>query len=58
MYIDPSTGGIIAGVLLTIFGAVSAAIFAYANKIKMFFAKMRRKSDESAEEISEDPIAE
>jgi hypothetical protein len=49
MYIDPSTGGMLAQVLVVAFAAISGTVLLFAGKIKMFFAKMRRKDGEPAE---------
>jgi len=46
MYIDPSTGGMLFQVLAIAFTAISGFVLIFANRIKMFFSKMRRKSDE------------
>lgn len=56
MYIDPSTGGMLFQVLAIAFTAVSGVILLFSNKIKMFFSKMRRSTEnEQLEEIEIDP---
>ena len=49
MYIDPSTGGMLFQVLAIAFAAISGTIFIFAGRIKMFFARLRRKSDDLVE---------
>lgn len=50
MYIDPGTGGQLATILLMAFGAITGSVLIFSNKIKMFFAKMRRKMREGSGE--------
>ena len=50
MYIDPGTGGQLATILLMVFGAITGSVLIFANKIKMFFAKTRRKMREGSNE--------
>lgn len=49
MYIDPSTGGMLFQVLAIAFAAVSGTILIFAGRIKMFIAKLRRKSEKEEE---------
>jgi hypothetical protein len=58
MYIDPSTGGMLAQVLVVAFAAISGTVLLFAGKIKMFFAKMRRKGDEPVESAVEEQAEE
>ncbi|MEN8241360.1 MAG: hypothetical protein ABFS17_05525 [Chloroflexota bacterium] len=57
MYIDPSTGGQLAVILIAAFGAISGSILVFAGRIKMFFARKRRKGDELEEPV-QDPSSE
>jgi hypothetical protein len=54
MYIDPSTGGMLFQVLAIAFAAISGTVLLFAGRIKMFFARMRRKNDDQAEPTTED----
>lgn len=56
MYIDPSTGGMLFQVLAIAFTAVSGFVLIFANRIKMFFSKARRKSNEEETETAEENI--
>jgi hypothetical protein len=58
MYIDPSTGGMLFQVLAIAFAAISGTVLLFAGRIKMFFARMRRKDDDQAESTPEDQSAE
>ena len=58
MYIDPSTGGMLFQVLAVAFAAISGTVLLFAGRIKMFFAKMRRKDGDQAETSVEDQIQE
>ena len=53
MYIDPSTGGALFQILAVAFTAISGAILVFSGRIKMFFNKLRRKSDEETPEQEE-----
>lgn len=46
MYIDPSTGGVLFQILAVAFTAISGVILVFSGRIKMFFNKLRRKSEE------------
>ena len=54
MYIDPNTGGILFGALATLFGVFTTVVFVFSSKIKMGFAKLRRRirKDSSNTEVS------
>ena len=54
MYIDPSTGGMLFQVLAIAFTAISGFVLIFANRIKMFFSKMRRKSSDEELTVEED----
>jgi hypothetical protein len=43
MYIDPNTGGVLAGILLSIFGVASGLVLVFAGKIRKGIATLRRK---------------
>ena len=46
MYIDPSTGGQLAQILAIAFASISGVVLLFAGRIKMWFAKMKRKMRE------------
>ena len=56
MYIDPNTGGMLFQILAVAFAALSGLVLVFSSKIRMFFAKLRRKtreaSDEQMDEVS------
>ena len=54
MYIDPSSGGMLFQVLAIAFTAISGFVLIFANRIKMFFSKLRRGSDSKENEVQED----
>ena len=43
MYIDPSVGGVLFQVLAVIFGVLSGLVLMFSGRIRMGFAKLRRK---------------
>ena len=53
MYIDPSTGGALFQILAVAFTAISGAILVFSGRIKMYFNKLRRKSEEETPEQEE-----
>jgi len=54
MYIDPSSGGMLFQVLAIAFTAISGFVLIFANRIKMFFSKLRRGSENKENEVQED----
>ena len=50
MYIDPNTGGMLAGILISLFGLISGVILMFSSKIKMGIAKLRRSMRKESEE--------
>jgi hypothetical protein len=50
MYIDPNTGGMLFQILAVIFAALSGLILFFSGKIRMFFARLRRRARESGED--------
>lgn len=54
VYIDPNTGGMLFQILAVLFGAISGMVLIFSSRIKMFFAKLRRRFRESGQESSED----
>lgn len=54
MYIDPSSGGMLFQVLAIAFTALSGFVLIFANRIKMFFSKLRRGSENKENEVQED----
>ena len=53
MYIDPSTGGVLFQILAVAFTAISGLILVFSSRIKMYFNRMRRKSEEETPEQEE-----
>lgn len=53
-YIDPNTGGMLAGILVAGFTFLSGFIFFFSSRIKMMFARMRRSANEEGDEESEE----
>jgi hypothetical protein len=60
MYIDPNTGGMLFQILLVMFGVISATVLLFSGKIRIAYAKMRRKMrsrthpEEQATTVSDD----
>jgi hypothetical protein len=54
MYIDPSTGGQLFVILAAAFGAISGTILIFAGRIKMFFARLRRKAGDPTDSVIEE----
>jgi hypothetical protein len=50
MYIDPNTGGLLAGILISLFGLISGVILVFSSKIKMGIAKFRRSLRKDTED--------
>lgn len=53
-YIDPNTGGMLAGMLVAAFTFLSGFVFFFSSRIKMMFARMRRSTNEPIEETNEE----
>jgi hypothetical protein len=53
MYIDPNTGGMLFQILAVIFAALSGMILLFSSKIRMFWAKLRRRVRETTESNGE-----
>lgn len=51
-YIDPNTGGMLAGILVAGFTFLSGFVFFFSSRIKMFFARLRRSASEEGDEES------
>ena len=49
MYIDPGTGGQLFQILAIAFASLSGAVLLFGSRIKLWFAKMRRKMREGGE---------
>jgi len=47
MYIDPNTGGMLFQILAVAFAALSGLVLFFSGKIRMFFAKLRRRAREA-----------
>jgi len=59
MYIDPNTGGMLFQILVVMFGVISAVILLFSGKIRIAFAKLRRRmrsrsNPEAKATVSED----
>ena len=54
MYIDPNTGGMLFQVLAVVFAALSGFVLFFSGKIRMFFAKLRRRVREGSEEAGDE----
>jgi len=48
MYIDPNTGGMLFQILAVAFAALSGLVLFFSGKIRMFFARLRRRAREAA----------
>jgi hypothetical protein len=53
MYIDPNTGGMLFQILAVAFAALSGLVLFFSGKIRMFFAKLRRRVREASGELDE-----
>lgn len=53
MYIDPNTGGMLFQILAVIFAALSGMVLLFSSKIRMFWAKLKRRVRETAQNESE-----
>jgi hypothetical protein len=59
MYIDPNTGGMLFQILVVMFGVISALVLVFSGRIRIAYAKLRRRmrdrnNPETQETISED----
>lgn len=50
MYIDPNTGGLLFQLLAVLFATISGVILFFSGRIRMFFARWRRKMRGDAED--------
>lgn len=50
MYIDPNTGGLLFQALAVAFAAVSGAVLIFSSRIKMWWARLRRKDKKSEDQ--------
>lgn len=55
MYIDPNTGGLLFQILAVLFATISGVILFFSGRIRMFFARMRRRmrGEEESEKTME-----
>jgi hypothetical protein len=53
MYIDPNTGGMLFQILAVAFAALSGLVLFFSGKIRMFFAKLRRRAREASGDLDE-----
>lgn len=49
MYIDPNASGLLFQALAFVFVALSGSVLVFSGRIKMFWAKLRRKGREKKE---------
>ena len=57
MYIDPNTGGMLFQILAVLFGVFSAMLLFFSGRIRIAFAKLRRKMRERARPETEKLIS-
>jgi hypothetical protein len=57
MYIDPNTGGMLFQILAVAFAALSGLVLFFSGKIRMFFAKLRRRAREASGEMDEQAVS-
>ncbi|MDA1329467.1 MAG: hypothetical protein O3B43_00115 [Chloroflexi bacterium] len=50
MYIDPNTGGLLFQALAVVFAAASGVVLVFSSRIKMWWAKFRRKGKDSSKQ--------
>jgi hypothetical protein len=55
MYIDPNTGGMLFQILASIFVVASAVLLVFSSRIKMFWARLRRRRAEPADPDEDEP---
>lgn len=55
MYIDPNTGGMLFQILAVAFAALSGLVLFFSGKIRMFFARLRRRAREASGDQEEQP---
>jgi hypothetical protein len=53
MYIDPNTGGMLFQILAVAFAALSGLVLFFSGKIRMFFARLRRRAREGVSDQEE-----
>lgn len=53
MYIDPNTGGMLFQILAVVFATLSGIVLFFSGKIRMFFARLRRRAREASDEQGE-----
>jgi hypothetical protein len=53
MYIDPNTGGMLFQILAVAFAALSGLVLFFSGKIRMFFARLRRRAREGSSDQEE-----
>jgi hypothetical protein len=57
MYIDPNTGGMVFQILAVLFGVFSAVILFFSGRIRIVFAKLRRRIRERSRTETETSIS-
>jgi hypothetical protein len=57
MYIDPNTGGMLFQVLAVVFATLSGLVLFFSGKIRMFFARLRRRAREASEDQSGEELS-
>ncbi|MFL7891710.1 MAG: hypothetical protein ACK2UM_07875 [Anaerolineales bacterium] len=54
-YIDPNTGGMLFQILAVLFGVISGALLLFSGKIKGFYYRMRRRTQDEDSENADVP---
>ncbi len=57
MYIDPNTGGMLFQILVVLFGVISAAILLFSGKIRIAFARLRRRMRDRNKPATSEPVS-
>ncbi len=55
MYIDPSYGGLIPGLLVGAFTLISGLVLVFSGRIKKYFSQLRRKTQATDEDEADAP---
>ena len=54
MYIDPNSGGMLFQVLAIMFGTLSAIVLFFSGRIRLFWARLRRKNRQQSKDDPEE----
>ncbi|GJM40214.1 MAG: hypothetical protein DHS20C20_04960 [Ardenticatenaceae bacterium] len=55
-YIDPNTGGMLAQALIVVLGMLTGVWFFFANRIKLFFARITRNRQAKNEPVAQEIV--